>query len=618
MDAAVEAPEHAEAESPSNRLVGLLLRHASQNSLDESSQRNQSNLPEEDDYRHLYENQSHFGKAFGMLDTLRKNSSLCDVTLIAEELEIPAHRMILAACSPYFYAMFTSFEEKDKEKVKILGVEPTSLQILVTYVYTGQISISEDNVQTLLPAANLLQLHDVKEACSDFLKSQIHPSNCLGIRAFADLHGCLDLLTATETFIEFNFADVVEGEEFLSLNVQEVIALISSDKLTTSEETVFESVLNWINYDHEGRREHVPTLMENVRLPLLSQDYLLHRVDEEPLLRLNPTCKDLLIEALKFHLLRGEQKATFSSPRTKPRQPIGLPKVLLVVGGQAPKAIRCVESYDFKDERWRLLPDMPSRRCRAGLAVVHNKVYAVGGFNGSLRVKTVDIFDPQTGKWTTGPPMNARRSTLGVAVLNHKIYAIAGFDGTTGLNTAELFDPVRGDWQTISSLSTRRSSVGVGVLNGMVYAVGGYDGASRQCLSSVERYDAELDSWTTVAEMSARRSGAGVGVLENVLYAVGGHDGPIVRKSAEKFDLVSNKWTSVAEMSTCRRNAGVVALGGYLYVVGGDDGTCNLSSVEVYDPKTDSWKLLSSSLVMGRSYAGVIVIDKPSGYQQFS
>jgi hypothetical protein len=63
---------------------------------------------------------------------------------------------------------------------------------------------------------------------------------------------------------------------------------------------------------------------------------------------------------------------------------------------------------------------------------------------------------------------------------------------------------------------------------------------------------------------------------------------------------------------------GVVALGGYLYVVGGDDGTCNLSSVEVYDPKTDTWKLLSSSLVMGRSYAGVAVIDKPNSYQQFS
>ena len=67
---------------------------------------------------------------------------------------------------------------------------------------------------------------------------------------------------------------------------------------------------------------------------------------------------------------------------------------------------------------------MPTRRCRAGLAVVGGKVYAVGGFNGSLRVKTVDIFDPQTGKWSSAPPMNARRSTLGVAVLSGRIYAV--------------------------------------------------------------------------------------------------------------------------------------------------------------------------------------------------
>ena len=37
--------------------------------------------------------------------------------------------------------------------------------------------------------------------------------------------------------------------------------------------------------------------------------------------------KDFLIEALKYHLLKGEQKATFKSPRIKPRQPVGLPKV---------------------------------------------------------------------------------------------------------------------------------------------------------------------------------------------------------------------------------------------------------------------------------------------------
>jgi len=64
-------------------------------------------------------------------------------------------------------------------------------------------------------------------------------------------------------------------------------------------------------------------------------------------------------------------------------------------------------------------------------------------------------------------------------------------------------------------------------------------------------------------------------------------------------------------MSYCRRNAGVVAHDGLLYVVGGDDGTSNLASVEVYCPDSDSWRILPALMTIGRSYAGVCMIDKP-------
>lgn len=41
-------------------------------------------------------------------------------------------------------------------------------------------------------------------------------------------------------------------------------------------------------------------------------------------------------------------------------------QLMVVVGGQAPKAIRSVECYDFKEERWHQVAELPSRRCRAG------------------------------------------------------------------------------------------------------------------------------------------------------------------------------------------------------------------------------------------------------------
>lgn len=60
------------------------------------------------------------------------------------------------------------------------------------------------------------------------------------------------------------------------------------------------------------------------------------------------------------------------------------------------------------------------------------KVYAVGGFNGSLRVRTVDVYDGVRDQWSAIPSMQERRSTLGAAVLGDLLYAVGGFDGSTG------------------------------------------------------------------------------------------------------------------------------------------------------------------------------------------
>lgn len=76
--------------------------------------------------------------------------------------------------------------------------------------------------QTLLPAASLLQLNGVRDACCKFLLSQLDPSNCLGIRGFADTHSCSDLLKSAHKYVLQHFVEVSKTEEFMLLPLKQV------------------------------------------------------------------------------------------------------------------------------------------------------------------------------------------------------------------------------------------------------------------------------------------------------------------------------------------------------------------------------------------------------------
>ena len=140
------------------------------------------------------------------LNLIRKHHELCDVVITVGARKIFAHKVILAACSPYFRAMFTgAMSESSQTEVTIRDVDEAAMDILIDFCYTSNIVVEENNVQTLLPAACLLQLAEIQDVCCEFLKRQLDPSNCLGIRAFADTHACRDLLRIADKFTQHNF-----------------------------------------------------------------------------------------------------------------------------------------------------------------------------------------------------------------------------------------------------------------------------------------------------------------------------------------------------------------------------------------------------------------------------
>lgn len=50
-----------------------------------------------------------------------------------------------------------------------------------------------------------MQLEEVKEACCDFLQTQLGLTNVFGIIELADLYSCTNLLTSSEQFIQQHF-----------------------------------------------------------------------------------------------------------------------------------------------------------------------------------------------------------------------------------------------------------------------------------------------------------------------------------------------------------------------------------------------------------------------------
>ncbi|CAI6371711.1 unnamed protein product [Macrosiphum euphorbiae] len=548
-----------------------------------------------------------YAEMFQVLQSLRQHEVFCDIKLETDDGTIIfGHKVVLASASPYFQAMFTHFAEKNKELVVIRELDSVTLQLLIDFIYSGKIMVTENNVQNLLPAANLLQLQEIKEACCGFLQTQLHFTNCLGVKELADLHSCPQLLTSSEL-------DVIEGDEFLSLSSDQVVKLISSDELTVPyEEKVFECVIRWVTHELDSRKCMLPQLMEHVRLPLLSKNYILTKVIDEPLLN-NGLCKNYIMEALNFHSLGSDQLIGSIPKNIRTKHRLG-DKVILVISGSGHFENR-TEWYDPKINRWQFGPEMTLCRVKAGLAVLKNNfVFAMGGHSCGLPVQTVNVLDlsSELPCWKSSVDMLVKRSKLGVGVINNCLYAVGGYDGANTLNSAELFDCSTQEQHMVSSMCTRRADFGIGVLNNLLYAVGGYDYSTSQRLNSVECYHPSLDAWIPVAEMHVRRNDVGVGVLDGVLYAVGGGDRFGALKSVEAYSPATGVWTTIEDMRLPRQNAGVVALDGLLYVVGGWNFLDVHNSVEVYNPITNTWSMLEASMNVPRRIA--LAIERPAHF----
>ncbi|KAK6009474.1 BTB And Kelch [Ostertagia ostertagi] len=201
----------------------------------------------------------------------------------------------------------------------------------------------------------------------------LKPSNCLGIRAFADTYACQELLRCADKYISHNFQDVVGSEEFLQLSVDRLIEVISCEDLhVQSEEQVFAAVLEWIKFDLAARKQFLPRVLEHVRLSFCQPEFLVNTIGKDELVMTDVACRDFVDEA---KAIGGAVNGEALSSVEKLDLRVANPSWVRV----APMSKK---RFDSGTNQWSNdIRPTSMARAACGVATDYWHIYAVGGHN---------------------------------------------------------------------------------------------------------------------------------------------------------------------------------------------------------------------------------------------
>ena len=236
------------------------------------------------------------------MEQLRRNEELCDVELVVDQQCFRAHRVVLAASSMYFRAMFCrQMAESGQRRVVIQGVDADALDSLIKFSYTCSLEINEENAQSLLAASNFLQMLRAREACCKFLQERLDCSNCLDVADFAEFQSCQELLEVALTYARRNFTEVSKNERFCQISYSRMKHFLTSNDLhlPEGEEAVFVALIEWSKYNLSERRTHFAEFINLVKLPLLGQEFFAVEVAANNLVSSNEGCMKLIREAAR-------------------------------------------------------------------------------------------------------------------------------------------------------------------------------------------------------------------------------------------------------------------------------------------------------------------------------
>ncbi|XP_051937369.1 kelch-like protein 41a isoform X1 [Hippocampus zosterae] len=519
----------------------------------------------------------------GLKELLNENK-LVDCVLKVGDRSIPCHRLILAACSPYFRELYFSEDgtEVDKKEVVLEDLDPAVMEAIVNYMYSAEIDINDDNVQDVMAVAGRFQIPSVFTVCVNFLQQKLTMKNCLAIYRLGLMLNCPRLAIAARDYIADRFVTVAKDEDFLELAPPELFALIGADALNVEkEEVVFETLMRWIRKDKENRMKSLREAFECIRFRLLPEKYFKEKVEKDDLIKSDPELAKKIKEIREAFAgklperkkddAEGEEAKLPGYLNDTRRYGMFAKDLVLMINDTAAVAYDGQENECFLAAMTEQIP-----RNHVSLVSKKNNLYVLGGLFVDEDNKDNPLqcyfyqMDSLGGGWIALPPMPSPRCLFAMGETDNLIFAVAGKDleSNESHDTVMCFDTEKMKWSETKKLPLRIHGHSVVSENGLVYCIGGKTDDNKPT-NKMFAYNHKRSEWKDVASMTTPRSMFGAVIHKGRIIVAGGVNEEGLTASCEAYDFSTNKWSPFTEFPQERSSINLVSCGGLLYAIGG-------------------------------------------------
>ena len=149
---------------------------------------------------------------------LWSDQKLTDVTLQCQGKKFEAHKLILAASSPVFEAMFKEGTKEHQEScVNIEDIDSDVFDVFLRYLYSGEVDQLDEMCLDLFTAADKYDVQPLRELCLQHMTKNISVDNAVEVLALAERHSIESIKSKTLQFINKNVLNVSTTDAWTDL-----------------------------------------------------------------------------------------------------------------------------------------------------------------------------------------------------------------------------------------------------------------------------------------------------------------------------------------------------------------------------------------------------------------